>query len=187
MTLTRACTGLLLVCAMFATSALGFDFEKDLKNSEIAIMQFDSRPLSSYWETSAKWNNRYTSHHGHKFLYYSATESCRYGSSILADPWCKVLAMIQSTSDHPTVKAFIYMDSDAVIDKSFFNTSLNEMLETTRVMLNWDVATKPILFNQDGPCWWCNLVSKAGYTMCLNAGTVVWLRHPTSSEVLQSK
>ena len=178
--------GLLLV-ALSACTAHGFSFRSELKPSEVAIMQFDSRAPSSYWEASARWNNRYCRAHGHRFLYYSSKERCRYDSTVLADPWCKVLAMIQSTYDHPTIRAFVYMDSDAVIDKSFFNTSLNDMLETVREKLDWDVMQKPVLFNQDGPCWWCNLVSKVGYSMCLNAGTVVWLRHPTSSQVLQSK
>lgn len=26
-------------------------------------------------------------------------------------------------------------------------------------------------FYQDGPCWWCQMIKKVGYTMCLNAGT----------------
>lgn len=167
--------------------AQSFSFEMDFKPSEIAIMQFDSRPLSSYWEASAKWNNLFCRRHGHKFLYYSAKESCRHGETVLADPWCKVLSMIQSTKDNPDVNAFVYMDSDAVIDKSFFNTSLNAMLDMVRHQLDWDVTSKPIIFNQDGPCWWCNLVSKVGYTMCLNAGTVVWLRHPISMLVLERK
>lgn len=163
-----------------------FSFLEDLKPSELAVLQFDSRAPSSYWEASAKWNNRYCSYHGHKYLYYSSTERCRLDNIELADPWCKVLAMIQSTLDHPDIKAFIYMDSDAVIDHQFFNVSLNGMLETVRTKLDWDVIEKPILFNQDGPCWWCSLVAKVGYNICLNAGTVVWLRHPTSSEILQS-
>ena len=37
---------------------------------------------------------------------------------------------------------------------------------------------------QDGPCWWCKLIQKAGYSMCLNAGTVLWYRHPHSDQVL---
>lgn len=176
-----------VVLSLSLGTARGFSFRSDLKPSEIAIMQFDSRAPTSYWEASALWNNRYCHHHGHRFLYYSSNENCRYDSTVLADPWCKVLSMIQSTHDHPSIRAFVYMDSDAVIDKGFFNTSLNEMLETVREKLDWDVIQKPVLFNQDGPCWWCNLVSKVGYSMCLNAGTVVWLRHPTSSDVLQSK
>lgn len=168
-------------------SATEFSFEADIRPDEIAIMQFDSRLPGKYWEVSAKWNNRYCNAHSHKYLYYSSKEKCRYQSVSLADPWCKVLSMLQSTADHPKIKAFVYMDSDAVIDKSFFNMSLNAMLETVRTRLDWDVVEKPVLFNQDGPCWWCNLIEKAGYKTCLNAGTVVWMRHPTSAEVLQSK
>ena len=50
--------------------------------------------------------------------------------------------------------------------------------------LQWQPEQKPVIFNQDGPCWWCSLVMKVGYTMCLNAGTVAWYRHPLSKEVL---
>ena len=176
-----------ILFATLITFVCSFNFEKDLKSSEIAILQFDSRPLSAYWQVSALWNSHYCSKHGHKYLYYSSKESCRHGNTPLADPWCKVLSMLQSTKDQTEIKAFIYLDSDAVIDKAFFNISLNSILETVRVKLNWDVNQKPVLFNQDGPCWWCNLIRTVGYTMCLNAGTVVWVRHPVSTEVLQSK
>ena len=30
----------------------------------------------------------------------------------------------------------------------------------------------------DGACWWCKLVQRVGYSICLNAGTVLWYRHP---------
>ena len=66
--------------------------------------------------------------------------------------------------------------------------------------LDWNPNEKPMIFNQvnkvkeedmthtlfskDGPCWWCNLILKAGYTMCLNAGTVLWYRHDYSHQVL---
>lgn len=43
---------------------------------------------------------------------------------------------------------------------------------------------KPMVFNQDGPCWWCTFIISIGYTMCLNAGTVVWYRHTESHRVL---
>jgi hypothetical protein len=46
--------------------------------------------------------------------------------------------------------------------------------------LNWDPNKKPVVFNQDGNCWWCDLVKKVGYPTCLNAGTVGWYRHELS-------
>jgi hypothetical protein len=42
-----------------------------------------------------------------------------------------------------------------------------------------------LVYNQDGPCWWCKLIKKAGYSMCLNAGTVMWYRHLHSDQILQ--
>jgi hypothetical protein len=154
---------------------------------ELAIVQFDSRPLGRYWNTSAVWNNRYCARHGHKYLFYSSQERCRHGSTVLADAWCKVLCMLQATVDHPGVKAFIYMDSDAVIDRLFFNISLNAILETVRQKVSWDIDKKPVVFNQDGPCYWCNRIAKAGYTTCLNSGTVAWYNHQVSIDILQGE
>eukprot|EP00603_Paraphysomonas_imperforata_P011939 CAMPEP_0114455672 /NCGR_PEP_ID=MMETSP0104-20121206/3222_1 /TAXON_ID=37642 ORGANISM="Paraphysomonas imperforata, Strain PA2" /NCGR_SAMPLE_ID=MMETSP0104 /ASSEMBLY_ACC=CAM_ASM_000202 /LENGTH=231 /DNA_ID=CAMNT_0001628103 /DNA_START=416 /DNA_END=1108 /DNA_ORIENTATION=- len=93
--------------------------------------------------------------------------------------------MIQASRDFPQVKVFIYMDSDAVVSKTFESSSLNSLLEFMQQKLSWDVMEKPMVFNQDGPCWWCKLIKKAGYSMCLNAGTVMWYRHPYSDQVLQ--
>ena len=66
------------------------------------------------------------------------------------------------------------MDSDAVIDKQFADTPLANMIGTMQAKLDWDPKKKPIVFNQDGPCWWCRLVKNVGYDMCLNAGTVFY-------------
>lgn len=46
------------------------------------------------------------------------------------------------------------------------------------------ICTNHCICVQDGPCWWCKLIKKAGYSMCLNAGTVLWYRHPHSDQVL---
>lgn len=92
--------------------------------------------------------------------------------------------MVQADRDFPNIKIFLYMDSDAVVDKRFENKNINTLLMTMYHNLHWDVEKKPLVFNQDGPCWWCRLVEKVGYTMCLNAGTVMWYRHPVSSKLL---
>ena len=47
---------------------------QEMKPSEIALLQFDSRHLDNYWLTSAIWNDHYAKKHGHKFLYYSLTK-----------------------------------------------------------------------------------------------------------------
>jgi hypothetical protein len=98
------------------------------------------------------------------------------------------------------VKVFVYMDSDAVISRGYANTSFISLLSFMATRLQWDPTEKPMVFNQvgghmtifekltvglqDGPCWWCNLILKVGYTMCLNAGTVLWYRHDQSQKVL---
>ena len=66
-----------------------------LNRAEIAILQYDSRPLENYWLASASWNKHYCDLHGHQYLYYRGDE-CDYDSSTrLASPWCKVKAMRQ--------------------------------------------------------------------------------------------
>lgn len=47
---------------------------RDLKPSEVALLQFDSRELDNYWLTSALWNDFFSKKHGHQFLYYSLTK-----------------------------------------------------------------------------------------------------------------
>lgn len=95
-----------------------------------------------------------------------------------------------------------------MISKTFESSSLNDLLLFMQHKLSWDVMEKPMVFNQvsvdatavvtfldlksfafvynqDGPCWWCKLIKKAGYSMCLNAGTVMWYRHLHSDQILQ--
>lgn len=156
-----------------------------IPKEQIAIVQFDSRPLKNYWLTAAQWNAKYCQQHGHLFIYYTTQDNCHYGHEPLADAWCKVRAMLNANEDFPKVQIFFYLDSDAVIDKDYAHLSLNEMIRIMQGRLSWDPAKKPIIFNQDGPCWWCSFIMKIGYTMCLNAGTVVWYRHEISSKILK--
>lgn len=163
---------------------------RELQPHEIALLQFDSRyPLSDYWQSSAMWNEYYCRRHGHTFIYYSLRERgvCMHDPSgeRLADPWCKVKAMLQANSDFPDVQLFIYLDSDAVIDKRYENSSLVSLVSIMQDKLSWDLNARPMVFNQDGPCWWCKLVNSVGYKVCLNAGTVLWHRHPRSLDVLR--
>ncbi len=161
-----------------------------LDPKEIAIMQYDSRqPLTDYWLAAARWNKYYCDKHGHTFVYYvnkyrKKKDSQWCVKDVLASPWCKVKAMVQANEDYPDVKVFIYMDSDAVIDRKFQDVSLNMVLKTMQSKLDWDPERKPLVFNQDGPCWWCALVERVGYKMCLNAGTVIWYRHEVSERLL---
>jgi hypothetical protein len=129
----------------------------ELRNDEIALLQFDSRPLKNYWLTAAEWNNYYCSVHGHEFIYYSSSDQCKHDDELLASPWCKVKAMMQANKENPHIKLFIYMDSDAVISAPNFNTSINTFLKTMQKKLSWDPEQRPIVFNQDGPSWWCTV------------------------------
>lgn len=174
----------LLYCAHWICEGV---FLSDLRNDEFAIMQYDSRDPRDYWLASALWNKAYCDKHGHKFIFYSTNSGCTYGAQKeeLATPWCKVKAMIAANDEHPDIKFFIYMDSDAVIDRHFEHMSLKEMATSMQQKLNWNPDEKPIIFNQDGPCWWCRLIRKVGYTMCLNAGTVAWYRHKVSEQILR--
>lgn len=173
---------LLLSTLLLITSA---GVIEELTADGFAIVQFDSRPLDDYWLTSAQWNKAYCDQHGHQFLYYMLDGSCHYKEEPLASAWCKVKAMINAMEDHPAVKMFYYMDSDAVIDKAFAHLSLKDIALAMQQRLSWNPELKPVVFNQDGPCDFCRLVVEVGYTACLNAGTVVWYRHPNSEKVLR--
>lgn len=66
-----------------------------LEPGEIAILQYDSRPLADYWLASALLNKLYCDKHNHVFIFYSAVD-CHYDAHTqLASPWCKVKAMKQ--------------------------------------------------------------------------------------------
>jgi hypothetical protein len=143
---------------------------ENLNQNEIAILQYDSRPLGDYWLASALWNKHYCDLHNHVFIYYSGNECVYDEFTKLASPWCKVKAMRQANQDYPKIKLFIYMDSDAVIDRAFEKIPANSFLKLMQSKLNWNPEERPTMFNQDGPCWWCSLITRVGYKMCLNAG-----------------
>lgn len=177
---------LCVICTFF-WCAVSFSFTSfDALNPEdYAIVQYDSRALSDYWLTSASWNQQYAIRHGHKFIFYQS-DTCVHESGLeLATPWCKVWSMVSAVKDFPDAKVFVYLDSDAVIDRDYEDMSLSSYMEFMQRKLSWDVAVKPMIFNQDGPCWWCDLIKKKGYSTCLNSGTVAWVRSPHSTAVLE--
>jgi hypothetical protein len=143
-----------------------------LRNDEVALLQFDSRPLELYWKSAADWNNYYCALHGHKFIYYTSSTRCMHDDEPLHNAWCKVKAMLKANAEHKHIKLFIYMDSDAVISRVYVNTSVTTFLGTMQSKLMWDPDDRPMVFNQDGPCWWCQMTGRVGYTMCLNAGSL---------------
>jgi hypothetical protein len=80
----------------------------NLKAGEIAILQYDSRPLADYWLASALLNKRYCDKHNHIFIFYSAVE-CHYDATTqLASPWCKVKAMKQVLLNFRADKLCLY-------------------------------------------------------------------------------
>ena len=181
-----------------------FHGDAPLDPSSFVMVRFDSRPLTntSYWYTSAHWNWRYARRHGHRFVSYSypsLDESSQAASadgrikcvshdqqSILSDPWCKVQTMLQAQEDYPDARFFLYVDNGAVISKHFAHLSLLHLVGNFRHWLNWTMEEKPIIFNQDGPSWWCNLVTDTtNYTWCLNSGTVFWHRSHRATAVLE--
>ena len=92
------------------------------------------------------------------------------------DPSRIPLAMLRAQRHLPHAKAFLYMDSDAVVTTQG-NHSMTDVLAYIRQTLHWDVRQQPIAFNQDGPGWACsNVVSTTGYDFCFNSGTVFWRR-----------
>ena len=67
---------------------------QDILPSDLLLVHFDSRPLGSYWNTSAFWTRDYAYMHGHKYAYLTSSEKCSYGSYVLSPVWCKVKAMV---------------------------------------------------------------------------------------------
>ena len=156
----------------------------DLKNGDLAIVQYDSRPLGSYWNTSVRWNKAYADKHGHQYAYMSSKSSCRFGTHLLADAWCKVKAMVlvNDLTSLQTANAFLFLDSDVVIT---VNYSMTTVLNYIRRDLHWNTTERPVALNQDGPGWSCKSTLKLGYKVCLNSGAVFWMRSETSKAILQ--
>ena len=177
------------------------------------IIQIDDRPIwtpehrgpNTTVSTHTKlaigpiWVYQYTQRHGHKYILYnwptdahqSATSKCRSAKNqTLHGAWCKVPALLQAQKDFPNAQYFVYMDTDAVIDISFFHDqSLNNLLHnmtTSWNISNWDIDEKPFVFSQEGVSDWCRAAaSKGNYPHCLNTGTMLWKRSDKSTAVLE--
>ena len=154
----------------------------DLKAADIALIQFDTRPLANYWNASAHWNKLYSLYHGHKYMYMSMRKKpCMCGGYKVAPAWCKVRAMTIAHKLMPRAKAFLYIDSDAVVTSNY---SLADIVGFMRKDLSWDVHERPVAFNQDGPGWSCRFTMELGYDYCLNSGTVFWLNVPRARAII---
>lgn len=156
----------------------------DLKAQDLAIIQFDSRPLESYWNTSARWNKAYSEKHSHQYYFLSNKGNCRFGPHLLADPWCKVKAMAIANKLEKLkhAKAFLFLDTDVVIT---VNYSMTTVLGYMRQDLKWNTTEKPVALNQDGPGWSCKYTLNLGYSLCLNSGTVFWMRSQAATDILE--
>lgn len=150
---------------------------------EIAIVQFDSRPLGSYWNVTAMWNQHYAHKHGHKYYYLSRKfQYCGNNETPLGMPWCKVHSMLKAHNmTDSSIKMFIFMDSDILIS---VNSSLSIVLTYIQQDLQWDWEKKPVAFNQDGPGYACKQAYGLGYSPCLNSGVVVWRKTSLAYEIL---
>jgi hypothetical protein len=160
---TSFLVGLALDFIVARSSNLGW---KHIEPHQIAILQFDSRPLElgKYWLTSALWNQYYTNRHGHRYLYFTLRDrTCRYNQTLdLYSSWCKVKAMIRVSNINllPVltlfqahelfvgIKLFIFLDSDATYNIKFENSSLFGLLNVLDKKLQWIPHQKPLLFNQ---------------------------------------
>ena len=143
----------------------------DIQPHELAIIQYDSRQMGSYWNTSVRWNKAYCDRFGHQYFYLMTPSdfSCSYGELNLAPAWCKVKAMIHANAMNTSARAFLFLDSDAIVTLS--NYSLTTALGFMRHYLHWDLDKQPVAFNQDGPGWACKFaIDKVGYSRCFNSG-----------------
>ena len=91
--------------------------------------------------------------------------------------------MVRAFDLLPKAKAFVYLDSDAVMTTNY---SLSDIIGFMRRELVWDFNERPIALNQDGPGWACkNTVEKLkAYEYCLNSGTLMWIRDDRSYNML---
>lgn len=169
----------------------------DLRPHDIAIIQFETRPLdklyssklrdydNNYWNVSARWNKFYAISHGHQYAYIAMDPSrpCKSSKYQLSAVWCKVKAMVRAFDLLPKAKAFVYLDSDAVMTTNY---SLSDIIGFMRRELVWDFNERPIALNQDGPGWACkNTIEKLkAYEYCLNSGTLMWIRDDRSYNML---
>ena len=155
---------------------------------ELAIVQFDSRPLSDYWNSSAQWNYAFAHKWNHKYVFLTMRDKqlCPHPSGIkLSAVWCKVKAMITAKRMFSSeIKAFLYMDSDMAVTIDG-NYSLTDVINFMRRDLSWNVQEMPLAFNQDGPGWACkHAIQDVGYAYCFNSGTVLWWNNPLAQKIL---
>jgi hypothetical protein len=156
-----------------------------LKPEELLIIQFDSRPLDNYWLVTSQWNAHYAARYGHHYQFVTGNDqpctSC--DGSTIGQAWCKLKTMLMiDTTAAKTIKAILYLDSDAVIT---VNHSMSTVISYIKQDLHWDISKMPMAFNQDGPGFACKQTISLGYSKCFNSGIVLWFRHPQSTKLLR--
>ena len=52
-------------------------------------------------------------------------------------------------------------------------------------MPDWNIKTRPFVFNQEGPSLWCGQILRSNYSHCLNTGTTLWMRSEKSTKVMR--
>ena len=175
----------------------GFELlQDDLRPHDIAIIQFETRSLTlkynskiasydnNYWNVSARWNKNYAMKHGHQYAFIAMdpTKPCVSKKYKLSAVWCKVKAMVRANDLLVKAKAYVYIDSDAVMTTNY---SLSDIIGFMRRELHWDMVAQPIAFNQDGPGWSCKHTLKYSYPYCLNSGTLFWIKTEETVRILQ--
>lgn len=176
----------------------------DLKPNDLVIVQFDNRALANHWNVSAHWNYAFALKHGHQYAFLTMKQPCIYGTLDLSPVWCKVKAMVEANKVIPNAKAYLYLDSDAVITSNY---SLTDVIGFMRKDLKWDFRKQLVAFNQDGPGWSCKHTLSLGFEvstdlmfdplfvfvlknhsvqLCLNSGTVFWIKSHKSLRILES-
>lgn len=198
-------------CGHEVLHGVKLDPSVDILPHELAIVQYDSRPLEDYWNSSAYWNFAFAQRWNHQYLFVSGSSIeddeakltvidhavnsriadkskkngvCSHPTNVSLSPvWCKVKAMMRAKRYLPSAKAFVFFDSDVVI--TLTNQSLTNVFAFMRKDLNWNYDAMPVAFNQDGPGWACrHTIEDIGYPYCFNSGAVFWRRHSISQKIL---
>ena len=113
--------------------------------SKFAIVQFEGRSpwevqhigpgLTNYvptlWNIGSTYNYLYAQRHQHNYLLYhwghKGVGCISTNNQTLAEAWCKIRAMMQVQEDFPNAEYFIYLDTDAVIDREFHSQPLQQL------------------------------------------------------------
>lgn len=158
---------------------------QDIQPHELAIIQYDSRPLGDYWNSSAYWNFAFAQKWNHQYLFISGStfeedELSRKGMGGFDHNDVSLTNGIKNRKNrvcrHPDgvslspvwckVKAMVrakrylptakaFVFFDSDIAVTLTNQSLTNVFAFMRKDLGWNYKEMPVAFNQDGPGWAC--------------------------------